>query len=57
VAETRTIVERFPKTGDSKFTTEQVDGIRTAILDSEAISCDKTEDDEAYILTTVWPVM
>jgi hypothetical protein len=54
MAETATIEERFPK---ADYSSEQVDGIRAAILDSEAVSCEKTEDDEAYILTTVWPVM
>lgn len=54
MAETKTIEQKFPK---ADWTSEQVDGVRVANLDSGAISSDKSEDDEGWTLTTVWPVL
>ena len=50
---TRTKIETFPKTD---WTSEQVDAVQAAHLAAGAVSCDKSEDDDAYHLTSVWRV-
>jgi hypothetical protein len=48
----QTVVDQFPKSAYSK---EQVQEIQKNKLDNGAKSCDLSEDDSNWILTTVWP--
>jgi hypothetical protein len=47
-----TTVDKFPKTETTKADVERV---RQERLDSGARSCDLSEDNSNWILTTVWP--
>lgn len=48
----QTVVDTFPKATCTKAQVQQVQSDRLA---NGAKSCDLTEDDSDWILTTVWP--
>lgn len=54
MAEGRTEKETFAK---DTWTSAQVDAVRAGHLDAEATSCEKSEDEKNYYLTTVWPIL
>jgi hypothetical protein len=54
MADTRTEKETFPK---ASWTSEQVDAVRAGHLDAGAVSCEKSDDNDNYYLTTVWNVL